>query len=236
MRKVLVMDNKAFVVDEDEERWVTMNGKHVLIVNGEPQFSVSKPQKSFKTKRYEHKTYKPYTEKEKDANWKKYQDEDKRLRKEQREQNKSVNEKLKSLNEIDKKMRDFDREWTKEFYKIKRRKNKPETWEQDMMKKRSDYAKKIGWTSELRKEREDLMAEKKHRADIRENDRFNAYKVYEWTSRADEEKGKRFDKLKPVIEKVKQKVNTGRDALKKANTPEKANAAVKEKQDKKGGG
>ena len=127
MRKVVVVNDKAFVMDGDEERWVTMNGRHVLIKNGEPQISISKPQKNFKTKAYQHKTYKRFTEKDMDKNFKEYQDEDKRLRKEQREENKPVNEKLKSLNEIDKKMRDFDRAWTKEFYKIKRRKNKPET-------------------------------------------------------------------------------------------------------------
>ena len=50
MQKVMVVDNKAFVMDGDEERWVTMNGRHVLIRNGEPQFSVSKPNSNLKAK------------------------------------------------------------------------------------------------------------------------------------------------------------------------------------------
>ena len=39
MKVAIIEDGKAYVMDEDEGRWVTMNGRHVLIKNGKPQFS-----------------------------------------------------------------------------------------------------------------------------------------------------------------------------------------------------
>ena len=75
-----------------------------------------------------------------------------------------------------------------------------------MEKKRSDYAKEIGWSPELRKEKEKLIEEKQYRAEIREGNRFDAYKVYEWKNRAGKEKEKRFNKLNPILQKARKRI------------------------------